>query len=187
MELSIRLTSPTATFEEIREIFDPISDKYIIALENANSRHFQCYVNYIQLDDLKNSKLRYLLKSLGYKGNEKLSITKKKSDNLCSYVLKDGNYIYKGFTDEQIKDLVEKSYEKPVSYKKQKQILLQTYLDDKIKQDELIIGLIQLTTRFEGNYNRTTLIQYVNMAKMKKHPKLILKELETIKKSTLLV
>lgn len=171
MELSLRVTSDSATHDDIIKIIDEVTDKYIISLEYANSRHFQCYINYIGKDDLKYSNLRYLFKKAGFKGNKDLSITKMRSKNLQIYVLKEGDYVYKGFTSGEIAELASQAYEKPMSYKDKKKEVSLLYLSGKINEEQCVRKLIQLLCEFEMEYHRHKVVGYVKMLLMKKSEK----------------
>lgn len=162
MELSLRLSTDDLEFDDVIELIDPLCDRYIIALEYAQSRHFQCYMRYIQDDDLKYSKLRYMFKSKGFVGNGKISITKMRGDNLMVYCLKDGEYKYKGFTEEEIQELSSKAYEKPMSYKARKKQINEDwfYSEKPLSMEEKTAWLtsrIQLCIEFDMGYNRRKL------------------------------
>lgn len=177
MELSIRISSEEATFDDIIALVDPVTDRYIIGLEQANSRHFQCYIRYIAEDDLKYSKLRYRFKSAGYTGNASISITKMRNTNLMIYVLKDGNFQYKGFTEEEIQTLSEQSYDKPKSFKELKREVDQYYLETR-DHTGWLRKRIQLLIDNHIGYNRVKLIQEFKTLEMESNPKSI--ELEII-------
>lgn len=181
MELSIRVTTPDLSHNDIKEIIDPVSDKYIISLEHAKSRHFQCYINYIDKDDSKQSKLRYRFKKQGLTGNKLLSITQQKSDNLKVYVLKEGDYIYKGFTDDQIKNLQAQSYEKKLPYKTAKRLLLDNYnMDIKITTTKLLGQLLGLQIKHRIPYNKERIIQTARSAEMLRDTNEVEKEFRDI-------
>lgn len=181
MELSIRITSEIASFEDIIAIIDPVTDRYIIALENATSRHFQCYVSYIGEDDLKYSKLRYRFKTNGYSGNAQLSITKMRNKNLMVYVLKDGDYRTKGFSPEEIATLAEQSYEKPQSYKAEKKQIDQQWMtsqspsNDNFKYDWLE-SRIALCIKYDMGYDRYKLQKEFKTLWFARYPEEILTE-----------
>lgn len=168
MELSIRVTSETATHEDIMKILDPVTDRYIIGLEHANSRHFQCYARYVKPDDLKYSKLRYIFKKEGYAGNSKLSLTKMKKDSLMVYVTKDGDIRYKGFTPEEIADLSARSYDRPVSYKARKTELNKLFLSGEKSLQSYITARIDLTIEFEMGFNERRLREEIDTLRMAK-------------------
>lgn len=169
MELSLRITSETATFEDIIAIVDPVCDRYIISLEQANSRHYQCYVRYIGEDDLKYSKLRYRFKQAGYSGNGSISITKMRNSNLMIYVLKEGNFQYKGFTQEEIHELQEQSYEKPKSYKEKKK-----EIDNRFKEEYDEIqwwhARVDLFAEYDMGYNKIKLRQEYELLTIQMFP-----------------
>lgn len=169
MELSLRISSETATFEDIIALVDPVCDRYIISLEHANSRHFQCYIRYIGEDDLKYSKLRYKFKQAGYSGNGSISITKMRNSNLMIYVLKEGNFQYKGFTQEEIQELQEQSYEKPKSYKDRKLEINKYYLDTK-DHTGWLRQRIHLLIEYDMGYNRVKLLQEFKTLEMQAFP-----------------
>lgn len=169
MELSLRISSETATFDDIIALVDPVTDRYIISLEQANSRHFQCYIRYIGEDDLKYSKLRYIFKQAGYTGNGSISITRMRNANLMIYVLKEGNFQYKGFTEAEIMELQEQSYEKPKSVKDQKKEIDQYYLDT-LDHTGWLRKRICLLMEHNMGYNRVKLQQEFKTLEMKAFP-----------------
>lgn len=169
MELSLRITHPDYCIKKLSELLDPICDRYIIAVEHAKQRHFQCYISYIQDDDFKNSKLRYLIQKTFGKGNKHFSISKQKNDNLKIYCLKESNEVLtKGFTDQEITDLKDQSYEKPTSYSEKKKLLGERYIKDEINGYTLSRELLNLIIEHRIAYNKNKIKDWINTLNMAK-------------------
>lgn len=164
MEWSIRITTMKYQFDDIKSVFDPICSKYIIALENESSnRHFQCYIKLIKEDDAKGNAIRYAVKKWDptMKGNQHISITKMKKETLMVYVTKDGNYIYKGFTEEDIKTLAGQSYKKKKTFMQESKDLENAYLAGEIRLKDISRRYIDIHIRHCVNFNKFKIESYM--------------------------
>lgn len=175
MELSIRITCDTITKAELAELIDPLCDRYIISEETAANRHFHIYLRYLYEDAPRYSKLRYIFTKAGYKGNEKISITKQKTENLQSYVVKDGDYIYKGYTEDEIEEIRNKSYKKPKGYKQEKADIANAFVNGEINTEEMYEQLILLACKWNIEFYEHKTIAFMRTQIFKRDPNSIKK------------
>lgn len=170
-DLHIRITCDKATKDSLASLITEMCDRYIICEEHAEHRHFHIYMRYLYQDAPRWDKLRYALKKEGYFGKGKLSISQRRTSNLESYVVKEGDYIYKGFTPEEITEFAENAYEKPKSYKVQKTEIADAFQKGEITKEQFVTSLIMLMCEFNVEYYRHKLVAYVKTQQMKKHPR----------------
>lgn len=121
----IRLTSPNLTMEKTQQMLTDF-DLYIVSSEGDGeqvSRHQHICVSHPSLDRkvLRESVSKVYPK---LKGNKEISITiAKNSEQLSRYVVKDGDFTYKGFTQHQIERFCKLSYDVKKTKKKFTQIM----------------------------------------------------------------
>lgn len=128
--------SPTEILTILR--LCPRYEKIIVSQENdANRTHVHCFIMTVETT-AKNARqnLRNLIKKAfpQFHGNSSFSITEVKTEysKLQSYVVKEGNFVYYGFTPEEIQTFVEKSFNKKKvkdSYKNELQSLEESHTD----------------------------------------------------------
>lgn len=94
------------------EFFDPLTEKMLISFETAydKRKHFHVYIE----TEKTVTELRDLIKpKFNVSGNKGYSIKEPNNTNsLKSYVLKDGDFLHKGFTQRELKTCKQMSYKK---------------------------------------------------------------------------
>lgn len=133
------------TKEEVLEVFrlNPKYTKCVVSQEKANRQHYHVYARTIETSTSKNilknlsQNLRnYLHKSFpGIKDNSQFAVSTCSADvtRLESYVVKEGNFCYYGFSSEEINLFVERSYSKEklkTTLSKEVNDLIEEYLKD---------------------------------------------------------
>lgn len=119
MEVAVKLFTDTISLADFVDVVDPITDKYVIGVENPlSNRHFQGYLFLNIKDDSRFNKVRTEINKLPFpKSKGKLSVVAKRKNTLPSYCLKDGEYTTKGLTDEEVNELRSKSFKKKLGFK----------------------------------------------------------------------
>lgn len=171
-EIAFRLTT-SMELDEFRKKLDSISSKYIIGLEHEETnRHFQCFA-ILDYEDKSLDKTRYKVKKL-YDIKDKSTYYLKlvKKDTYKTYCLKEGNYIYKGYTEEEIKILFEQSYEKPTSFKGFKKQLQEKYMKDDFNEEDVITQLIDAYIEWEIDFDNNAIYRFMTRLKLTKNPEL---------------
>lgn len=180
-DLHLRITHPHITHIQIAEIISPYCDRYIVAEEMANKKHFHAFLRYLLVEPKYNT-LRHALTTIGIKGNKMLSISKRRTPNLEPYVCKQKDIVYAGFTEEEIQEIAARSYEKPKSYKVRKKELADAYLKNEITKEEFVRSLMWLMGDFNIEYYQHKLVAYVKTIQMKKSPSYLEKEINDVMK-----
>lgn len=163
MELSIRFTTDIS-MQTYEQFLDPISEKYIIGLEHEDTnRHFQTYIKLNYEDNQKLNKLRYLFKKTFNPDKTNICIQIMKNENLKTYCTKEGNFKYKGFTDQEIKEISEKSYIKEkCTYQEYKRQLEQMYMSDVLTEDQIIDKLVDYFQETSKDYDEYMITKFMN-------------------------
>lgn len=158
MEVSIRITSDDISHSELKEFLDPLTNKYIIGLEQEESnRHFQIYAELKVKESSRLDNLRYAIKKRfpEVKGNGKFSISVKRTDQLKIYVCKEGKIIYKGFTPEEIEVFRSMSYNKPISFSEKIKKLEESFLSLEIFFKDAITQYINIHLEHSINFTHS--------------------------------
>lgn len=121
----IRLTIPKNSLDQLKIFIKTISKKFVISHEYSqrHKSHFHLVID----TEVKKSQINKDLTSILKVpiGNAGRSITEARDTDLAvSYAVKDGEYIYEGYTDEYINERKEQSFQKELTMR------------DKIKQLE---------------------------------------------------
>lgn len=162
----IRLTLKSELENIIDFIETSITKKYIICDELT---HYHCLA---ETQMSKKEIVRVIKEKLNLKGNADFSVIKAKSkQQLKKYILKDGNYKYKGFTDEEIKLLRKQSFKKGID---KLQIVLEgyeiEYYNGDISFTQFGERYIQLKIEYNQNIHGNHVKAYLTKIKMKKNP-----------------
>lgn len=170
----LRITDQT-TKEIIASGLNNFSDRYVVAEERSSSNvlHFHCLIECSIPHGIKEQKKFYSVakRSLSLpKGG--FSTSPMKSTDLLTYVLKDGDFISKGFDTTQLKIAQKKSY---VKYDKKAFAMKQHDLEDRFLTDRLskqmfMEAFIRLKVDHKQIICKTYLVKYFTMLIMKKNP-----------------
>ncbi len=112
--LHLRITTSNFTITQVEDFIKTLSIKYIVGNEKKPYNHFHCHFEY-DTETLTNHFKRKLGKNIathfGITGNKQYSLTidKGKSD---IYTLKEGLYVYSGYTSDEISELAKQSTSK---------------------------------------------------------------------------
>lgn len=164
----IRLTLQS-DLDKIKKFIETITKKYIICDELT---HYHCYA---VTQMVKKEIVREVKNKLQLKGNEQFSVIKVKNKNqMKKYILKDGNYIYKGFSENEIEILRKLSFKKGIDkFQTQLETLEQQFYEKQIgfsKFGELYVQLkIDYGQKLYGNHIKA----YLNRVRMKQNPEYI--------------
>lgn len=114
---SLRLTlvdrDLNSLFKSFNEFYGNI--KFVMSVEKKGtaSQHFHLsYEGGTLKDERKKLKDFFQSQQIVTKGNKTYSLTEVTSDNFVSYVLKDGDYLFNGYSQEYIDTQFKKSYKK---------------------------------------------------------------------------
>ncbi len=114
MALHLRITTSDYTTEQVENFVKTLSEKYIVAHEKKPYSHYHCHFEY-NVDKFTQYARRKLGKSIAehfdIKGNKQYSLTIDKGKSSI-YTLKEGNFVYLGYTEDEIKILQEQSTSK---------------------------------------------------------------------------
>lgn len=158
--------------------------KIIVAEEMATHRHFHIFGLYI--GEIGNGHnwarpiKRYLNQTFTIEGTQ-FSVSKARTDNAAPYTLKDGNFCYAGYTNEEIEQWKSESYEKPISYKERKRIIAEKYVNYEINTEQFLTQQIHLMCEFNVAYNRTNFKAYARTQIFKRDPSKINDEVFQLK------
>lgn len=162
----LRLTTDKS-LDIIEQFVTPISEKYIISHEVT---HYHVYLETTQI----RKDLRVLInQQLQLKGNGQFSIADARDPKqLKKYVLKDGYYIYKNFTKQEIAQLRKLSTKKDkTQYSIELQELEDTFiLSPHMAAEDFLTRVIQLQVTYSMKPRRTTLAPYIQYCIIKKTP-----------------
>lgn len=155
LPLFARLTIDVS-HEQVLETFRTESSRYVKAIvsreEDANRAHCHLFLMTTETNKKNaNQNLKNFLKKSfpQLSGNKDYSITQVSTDyeKLKSYVVKEGTFSYYGFSDEEIKEIVDRSFSKPKikeSYKTEIEQLEKEFLDARYPIEEFIEKYFQI-------------------------------------------
>lgn len=153
MFLHIRLDTD-APVAAVETYVKKLSNKYIIAHETTGKQHYHIHMQY----ELPKSTPHYCRKLSQQFAQEfdirdpkgkSCSIDKGRSAN---YTLKDGNYVYSGYTDEEIEKLRKESYTKGKdTYRKEEIQIESRFLSRELTSDEYVKQIVRLKIKFDKN------------------------------------
>lgn len=185
MDIGFRITHDTLEIQHVLNEMDQLFTKLIVAIENEDTnRHIQAFGTYIgPTNKGKNWAVPFktiLKRTFNIQGPQ-FSTALRKSENAESYHLKQGQYIYKGYTEEEIAKWEALSYIKPLSYKARKQEISEQYLNGTLTEYQTIDKLLELITEYNVEYYENKLVAYMKMLQMKKNPTLRKLESQNVK------
>lgn len=165
-------------------LLDSMFNKFIVSTENGNHLHVAFCIE--STDDRLKNKMDLLRKqvkesfaqyaNVDTKGNRFYSIAQQRSKRLVSYVLKDGHYRYKGYSDETIEQYKIKSFKKG-SFQKQLNLLREKYLDQDADStydiSHFAADIIRLKSEYSQSINLAQIKAYCRSIYYKKNPTLI--------------
>lgn len=137
VELHLRITTDAFTLENVREFIVGVNvTKYIIGQEVIPYNHYHCHFDY----DCGNF-TQYQKKKLGKRvvehfnlteGNKQYGISQDRGNSEI-YTVKDGKYIYEGYTPDQIQEFFSQSVSK-ITFKTLLENIKKIYLDTVIQR-----------------------------------------------------
>lgn len=119
----VRLTDPGLTLQRTIDIFDPISDRIIVSQEGGGDTGTRLHQHILiafpgETDDPEyvtahKTQIKFLIRQVipGARGNRVFSIKQvRNKKQFCKYIVKDGHYLYKGFSQQFIDQAVVLSF-----------------------------------------------------------------------------
>lgn len=163
--------------EEILSFLDNHYTQIIVSQECATRPHFHILITYLD-SNVKNAQqnLRNHLKNVFHvHGNGEYAITETRKGTLNrigAYVVKEGNYVSKGFTDEILKGFKAVSYKKYTKQEFQNDLnaINEEFLMDLNETNikEYIRKYVNLKVSYNQNLNVNTIVNYINLINAKK-------------------
>lgn len=148
----------------IQSIANKISGKYIIGQEEG---HYHIVYDGIVLMERK--QIRELLNSYGIKGNKGFSLTEARTPKkLVSYVCKDGNIIYKGYSEKEISIFKKLSFKKN-GFDKELVNLEEKYVSGDLCDRQFGGEYIGLLADYDKNIYKNQISAYLQKMRIKKN------------------
>lgn len=168
--------------EALVKAFDDRYKKYIISTEVGKSKELHHHILLILSNKAKVYTgtrtcpfTTWLKKEFGFKGNSDFScVPARDQKQLSKYVVKDGSYVHKGFTDKEIKFFSTASNKKGKDeFKKELTKLEDSYYKDKTEIYQFYEAFIKLKISYGQNIYWSHCDAYVTKVMFKKDPSLI--------------
>lgn len=154
-------------FDRIIKFVELLSDQYIISHEVT---HYHCYI----VTDKDRVMIRSMVnEELELKGNGQFSIAEvRKVQQMKKYILKDGYYRYKGFSDNEIHKLKRCSTKKGMSKLGEAiQVLEDKYLTDaRYNHFEFMTDVIKLKVSYGTKSPRSWITSYSDYMLVRRSP-----------------
>jgi hypothetical protein len=162
----LRLTTDLE-FDLIEGFVKERSDQYIISHEVS---HYHCYL----VTDVTRKDLRSAVNEvLKLKGNGQFSIADvRKPQQMKKYILKDGNFRFRGYTEQEIKILRLCSNKKGMDkYSDELSVLEENFYSDKsITLESYMVSVVNLQLSYGMKPVRNRLQSYARYVEMKRSP-----------------
>lgn len=171
----IRLTLKS-NLDTIQSFVNKIGSKYIICDELTH------YHIYLQTQTTKKEIIIKIKEQLNLKGNEQFSVVVvKNKQSMKKYILKDGRYVFRNFTDKEIEILRKLSFKKGIDKLK---ISLDKFEEDyysgEIVFTTFACKYINLKIEYGQNIYGNHIKAYLNRIKMKKNPSYVREYVEEL-------
>lgn len=186
-------------FKSFNEFYGDI--KFVMSVEKKGtaSQHFHLsYEGGTLKDERKKLKDFFQSQQIVTKGNKTYSLSEVTSDNFVSYVLKDGDYLFNGYTQEYIDTQFKKSYKKFTKndFAEQLHMLEDKYLTTEqntpfnqkptYQIEDFVSDFIALKVSYKQIICYTYITKYARMLYYKKNPQCIRQISELICESIIL-
>lgn len=158
----LRITTHQS-IETIKLLIECVSVKYIISSEDG---HYHCLFQTAK----KRKELREEINKHGFKGNKDFSLTTVRDVKKArSYVVKDGSYIFKGYTQKEIEDAYKLSFKKK-GYSEDLLELEEKYLTKGMMFERFVEAVVSLKVQYNHNLNKTHIKSYLEKMRCKQDP-----------------
>lgn len=174
--LHVRVTASWFTLEQLDAFLTKHLEQYIISVEKIHTpeQHYHMMINW---SGKKRETFSPFIKTFDprIKGNKHLSVEWQRNDRNPSYVLKEGNYISKGFEQKQIDDWFKVSFLKYSGndFREALTKIEDAYLTTSCTLAQFIQNYIQLKVRYKQSINHNTIKSFATMLYYKKNPRAI--------------
>lgn len=163
--LHLRITTDNNK-EWVETIIRAISHKWIISMENNGKQHYHSafYTN------LSTKQIKEKLNDFGLSGNKSFSLTMVKDNKAVrKYIVKDGDFWYHGFQQQEITDAYQLSFKKN-GFKISLEELEDEYLLSNMSHELFGYKYIQLKATHNFSLNRSQIKAYLDKMRCRKEP-----------------
>lgn len=173
--LHVRVTASWFSLEKLEAFLDKHLNQYIVSVEKKDTpeQHFHMHILWTK----KREDFSPFIKQFDplIKGNKHLGVEWQRSDKNPSYVLKDGKYLYKGFSKKQIDDWFKISYAKYTKedFAKELHKIEDEYLLSNDTLTQFAHKFLSLKDRYKQKPNPNNDRNYIDMMYRRKEPRAI--------------